>query len=274
MTEFLCAPFTEAQSVDPCGTAGTYDAVLVVHAPLPWPHDIGEHAALAGLPKPPQGRSVRILGMPEPTASGATLLRYEAAGGGFAGTELSADALGAAVAGEETGGRSITGQDVLLCTHGARDRCCGNLGTRLHLAVAGRWDGVRVVRISHTGGHRFAPTALVMPMGVGWAYLDEARLDGIVHRSLAPADLADHHRGSLRLPEAAQLVDRALFVEHGWDWLDVERAGDADATVTWDGGRAGGTVTVGRQIQAMACGVGPDGDKTFPELVLSHFEQG
>jgi hypothetical protein len=48
--------------------------------------------------------------------------------------------------------------DVLLCTHGSRERCCGRFGTQLLTDVAPRWDGVRVRRTSHTGGHRDAST--------------------------------------------------------------------------------------------------------------------
>ena len=51
----------------------------------------------------------------------------------------------------------------------AGDRCCGSLGTALAQELLADplqlGDDVRVWRTSHTGGHRFAPTALVLPQG-------------------------------------------------------------------------------------------------------------
>jgi hypothetical protein len=58
----------------------------------------------------------------------------------------------------------------LVCTHGARDRCCAKWGV-------GLWDalrmckGERVWQCSHLGGHRFAPTALALPSGLLWGRL-------------------------------------------------------------------------------------------------------
>src|SRR5690606_19672644 len=72
-----------------------------------------------------------------------------------------------------------TDRHVLVCTHGRRDACCGTLGTRVSLALPGLGGGVRVWRTSHTGGHRFAPTALLLPEGTAWAYLDPERLTAI-----------------------------------------------------------------------------------------------
>ena len=82
---------------------------------------------------------------------------------------------------------ATVGRQVLVCTHGVRDTCCGAQGTRLAAALPGLGAGVRSWRTSHTGGHRFAPTALVLPEGTAWAYLDlEVTLVGIVDRTLDP----------------------------------------------------------------------------------------
>ena len=90
------------------------------------------------------------------------------------------------------------GRELLICTHGARDRCCGSLGTRLAAAMAdrvGRDGTTRERRTSHTGGHRFAPTAILLPEGTGWGYLDKDVLHRIVHRTGAVADVLPHYRG-------------------------------------------------------------------------------
>ena len=64
--------------------------------------------------------------------------------------------------------------DVLVCGHGSRDRCCGS---RDALALTALAQGHPVRRTSHLGGHRFAPTALLLPEGTAWGSLDDALLD-------------------------------------------------------------------------------------------------
>jgi len=60
---------------------------------------------------------------------------------------------------------------LLVCTHGRRDRCCALDGRALAVAVTavGEPD---VWECSHLGGHRFAPTALVLPTGYLYGRLD------------------------------------------------------------------------------------------------------
>lgn len=62
---------------------------------------------------------------------------------------------------------------LLVCTHGRRDRCCAVDGRALAVAVTavGEPD---VWECSHLGGHRFAPTALVLPTGYLYGRLDPA----------------------------------------------------------------------------------------------------
>jgi hypothetical protein len=65
----------------------------------------------------------------------------------------------------------------LVCTHGARDRCCAKWGVGLWEALR-KLEGERVWQCSHLGGHRFAPTALALPSGLLWGRLalDEVEL--------------------------------------------------------------------------------------------------
>jgi hypothetical protein len=66
-------------------------------------------------------------------------------------------------------GEATAEQQVLVCTHARRDRCCALLGRDLLDGVLrnGWGDGpVALWESSHLGGHRFAGTALVLPSGV------------------------------------------------------------------------------------------------------------
>lgn len=131
--------------------------------------------------------------------------------------------------------------DLLVCTHGSRDRCCGQAGTVLFLevedAVRASEDltSVRVWRTSHIGGHRFAPTALTLPDGMTWAGLDLDSTLGILRRSLEAKAAARQLRGTIGLPAGpAQIADGLAFGELGWSWLDSERAPSV-TTIPTDG---------------------------------------
>ena len=61
-----------------------------------------------------------------------------------------------------------TGPLLLVCAHEQRDPCCGLDGQALLDALA----GPDVFACSHLGGHRFAPTAMVLPTGYVYGHLD------------------------------------------------------------------------------------------------------
>jgi len=63
------------------------------------------------------------------------------------------------------GGQIQTDPLVLVCTHGLRDRCCAKKGMPVFDAVHQHLeDGVW--QTTHLGGHRFAATLVVLPMGL------------------------------------------------------------------------------------------------------------
>lgn len=104
---------------------------------------------------------------------------------------------------------------LLVCTNGKRDQCCALDGRPL-AATAHRAAPGRVVETTHLGGHRFAPTATVLPYGVSYARLDETSIVEALHAAdldRIPATLADpgHYRGRscLQRPQqAAELAHR------------------------------------------------------------------
>lgn len=58
---------------------------------------------------------------------------------------------------------------ILVCTHGSRDRCCGVLGGVIFAQLKNQLKMMlpdAVWQVSHLGGHRFAPTALCLPLGL------------------------------------------------------------------------------------------------------------
>lgn len=247
-----CAEFHLAAAADPVGSAGAYDAFLLVEVPLPWGHDISEHEPFASLGAgsvltAPDGRrwrpqglvprgdtagAVRVLAMDQAERPAATPYRRRE---WWVPRERVAELCGAlltddraALAGFDDAAVEVPDEvvDLLVCTHGRRDVCCGGSGTRLHEDLADALLGdrhVRLWRVSHTGGHKFAPTALTFPDGYAWAHLDLAGALAVARRDAVVGPVAAHCRGVASLPPAAQVADRELLSRVGWDWCSAHR---------------------------------------------------
>lgn len=219
------------------GTAPTARAWLLVEWPLPWPRDAGDVEALQPLAERLAATGTRLqLVVPNADAPTRAVVvhRWSDADGWFDGYERAArDVAPADVVANAAelvdgapgdAGDGSDGSDVLVCGHGARDRCCGSRGTSLALAALA--EGTAVRRTSHTGGHRFAPTAVLLPSGTAWAFLDDDALARIVGRRGPLDDLLPRYRGCGALGSpAVQAVERAAFAEVGWPWLEHRRRG-------------------------------------------------
>lgn len=241
-----------ALGVDPVGTAGDGRGYLLVDVALPWPREVSAMAGLGPVLAAADAAGLRVQAtVPAPgTLHRVVVHRHRAEHPGwFAGYERVeievapsqvVDAAVALAAGGRDGTPSAT-VDVLVCAHGARDVCCGSGGTALALAlVADDLPGVRVVRTSHTGGHRFAPTAFVLPTGTAWANAEVDTMRRVLTRTGPLDGLLPRYRGStgIGLP-AAQAAERAVFATVGWGWLDRRRratvGGDGEVVVEADG---------------------------------------
>lgn len=98
------------------------------------------------------------------------------------------------------------------------------------VAAAGMVAGpeVRLWRTSHTGGHRFAPTALVLPSATLWAWVDVPLLDRVVRAEGAMADVLSRYRGCATLgPPAHQAVEKSVLAQVGWPLLSSRRRASA-----------------------------------------------
>ncbi len=268
-----CAPWTKEQGVDPIGSMGTQRAFLFIEWPLPWPHDLGEIEELGAL-RPELGAvGCRLQGLVPLDDDRRRVIYYWRDEGPFTrysarelvvGPDAAVDAARRLLAGE---GEPVTRRQVMVCTHGRRDRCCGSLGTALAMELLADAEvlGAETVarRTSHTGGHRFAPTALVFPEGTGWAFADADLLATVVNRQGAAADVAPFYRGGAGLASSrVQVLERAVLAEVGWDLLDRPRIGSEgpdgavrlevegpDGVEVWEG-----RVRDGRVLPVPECG--------------------
>ena len=108
---------------------------------------------------------------------------------------------------------------LLVCTNGRRDVCCAVRGRPVALEAHAAHPG-RVWEASHTGGHRFAPTGVLLPHGATLARLDGplcAEVREQAGRDELPSSLLGprHDRGLSRLDAGGQVADAAVRAEEG-----------------------------------------------------------
>jgi len=111
---------------------------------------------------------------------------------------------------------------LLVCTNAKRDACCAVRGRPVAAYAAGQRPG-QVWECTHLGGHRFAPTAVTLPLGASYGRLDGpaavAALDAAGRGLLSPAALdptVTTLRGLAHLSPAGQAADayaRVLWQE-------------------------------------------------------------
>lgn len=118
---------------------------------------------------------------------------------------------------------------LLVCANGRRDRCCGRDGARLADRLWAGPDADRVLTCTHLGGHRFAPTTLLLPAGVLLGRLGERSATQVLPDARAGRLGSAHLRGFSTLPEPAQVAEVAVRSATGHDGM---RPLAVDVTVT------------------------------------------
>lgn len=119
-------------------------------------------------------------------------------------------------------------RDVLVCTHGTIDAACAKFGFPLYndLRKNHASDRLRAWRVSHFGGHVFAPTLMDMPGGHYWAYVEENQAAQIVRQTGDVTALRGHYRGWAGIGESfLQVAERELWQRYGWEWFSYRKSG-------------------------------------------------
>jgi hypothetical protein len=275
-----CSDWARAAALSPIGTCGTYAGYLLVEIPLPWPRDVAQipeageitaliaplryrlQAVIPADPATPAPRRRVILHARPPGGTGFSGYRRFESLAGESLTDTVA-ALISAAASDAPSRLASPAVDVLVCSHGTRDSCCGRRGAQLavQLAAAAPLGTATLWRTSHMGGHRFAPTFLVLPEGTSWGFADLDLVTRVVRREGDFDIVASHYRGCTGLGGSqVQALEREVLRQVGWSLLDTPRAGDFDAmharlawqdgarTVTW-----AAEVRPGRTVPVPGC---------------------
>ncbi|TCO51189.1 hypothetical protein EV646_101172 [Kribbella antiqua] len=128
---------------------------------------------------------------------------------------------------------------MLVCTNGKRDECCAILGRPLVAGLAAVAPG-RVWEANHLGGHRFAPTATLLPAGTMHGHLS-------VETAVAVLEAADRGETVLtglrgrstwtKRGQAAEIAVRQLIGELALDSLGIVAEDLESVTVRHRDGR-------------------------------------
>jgi len=112
---------------------------------------------------------------------------------------------------------------LLVCTNGKRDECCALLGRPIVTALSAVAPG-RVWESNHLGGHRFAPTATLLPAGTMHGHLDLETAAAILIAADRGETVLTKLRGRTtwsKRGQVAEIAVRHLIGEVGLDSLGV-----------------------------------------------------
>lgn len=250
------------KGLDPVGYAGEFDDAIVIELPLPWKRDMfhaagtlpqqmidllnlwlqryraGEgypHRPLAVAPDPVYSREGfrRVMFYTRPTGAFARFDKVEYL--------VPVDELGALVWSLYQNRAALpqferfrvpeadTVRDILVCTHGTIDAACAKFGYPLYKHMRDTYadEQLRVWRVSHFGGHVFAPTLMDMPNGHYWAYMGAEQAEQIIQRTGDVAALRGHYRGWAGVCEGfQQAAECELWQQYGWEWFSYAKRGE------------------------------------------------
>jgi hypothetical protein len=254
----FCSEISQANGEDPIGSALTPEQYLIIEAAPPWPDEIWIE------PNPmPQGvldalnytweqdisiRQLAIAPDREYSQRGLTrVIHYRRPAKLFAKFEkqeflVQNDLVGSLALAllkqpkelvnfEQYQQQTNHIRDLLVCTHGNVDVACSRFGYPIykklrseHVNASG--GKVRVWRCSHFQGHQFAPTLIDLPEGRYWGHLQPEILDILVQRNAPVTKLYPFYRGWAGLSKLEQIVEREIWMQEGWDWIEYHKKGE------------------------------------------------
>lgn len=255
MKPLSCAISAQRAGEDLIGTAGYYQTYVLIECPLPWPKNAFDSPCIPLALRQyvdaiRAKQSIQFLCINRGTASQPSrtaVLVYERTdqltlnlsdedfANSYRGHEFQVNGLDQVITclenhwqGQQLG-RTIDQQDIFICTHGMRDKCCAQFGQPFFRVAKrsvqqGDLPNIRVWKVSHIGGHRFAPTAISLPDGRYYGRLTLSVLQAIVTRSGPVSQLCSVYRGWGMLPPPLQVLERQLLLNHGWQWLNCKIA--------------------------------------------------
>ena len=198
---FACADAYREAGESPIGMAATHQRYVLVECPPPWPYQAPQakpvpdelQALVAELKGTVRFLFIHSEAHKQPGASRVLFLSRPAdRARGYCKFEATVQDLSevpplvrAYLAGESLpqlqDSQAI--RDILVCTHGTHDKCCGCYGNPFYQQarqIAAHRQDVRLWQSSHFGGHRFAPTAIDFPEGRHYGFLESEAFESVL----------------------------------------------------------------------------------------------
>ncbi|MDO4928848.1 MAG: sucrase ferredoxin [Corynebacterium sp.] len=107
-------------------------------------------------------------------------------------------------------GAPVTQPLALVCTHAKRDRCCAIEGRPIAAALEQAFPQAPIWECSHTKGHRFAPSIVLLPSGHSFGHLDAAQAIEMYTAAQADQLYVTGNRGRSIYSAAEQVVEMAV----------------------------------------------------------------
>jgi len=126
-------------------------------------------------------------------------------------------------------------RELMVCTDGNVDVACARFGYSIYHKLRSEFatasnGKLRVWRCSHFGGHQFAPTLIDLPYGHYWGHLQPEILELLVWHNGSVTELYPFYRGWAGLSKFEQIVEREIWMQEGWDWLNHHKSGQVLAS--------------------------------------------
>lgn len=106
-------------------------------------------------------------------------------------------------------GQPVAEPVLLVCTNGRRDVCCALFGRPIVADLAAAHPE-HVWECTHTGGHRFSPTGVLLPGGYLYGRLDTDFAGHLLAEAAAGRIVADRCRGRSCWSKAGQVAELAV----------------------------------------------------------------
>lgn len=251
----LCSVVSKASGEDPVGSATPFERCLMVEVAAPWEEDVTKsrhfpkrlwEVVEAARDRGLIGKFTAIMPDSEYSREGYTRFLYFRRPSGLFATYEKDDllvpdlelipAIEALFAGpgelsrfERHRQNTSHVREIMVCTHGSRDACCGKFGYPFYCTLRYQYavpERLRVWRASHIGGHRFAPTLMDLPEGRYWGHLESEAVENFVLRDGPASDLKRFYRGWAGLgTKFEQIAEREILAREGWGWTKHPKTG-------------------------------------------------
>ncbi|MCU0547816.1 MAG: sucrase ferredoxin [Leptolyngbya sp. Prado105] len=240
MSHAFCAMMSRESGEDLIGTAPTFSTYVLIECPHPWAEREFESKAVpsnlkAFVEHVRQAKlSIRFLlfkGEPSEQTRVMIFRKSEGLMAGYRKRQFQLDSIKQVApllesywseTGLEIDTHDSPDSDIFVCTHGSHDKCCAKFGYPFYREASKLATSSNVWQVSHIGGHRFAPTIVTFPDGRYYGRLDAESFSAIINCSGEICHLERVYRGWGVLPKPVQVIERAIALERGWEWVGYQ----------------------------------------------------